>query len=236
VRPPPDSPLALLDALDTAAVRTARVGLLLPWANVAVETELPRLGLANTTFHSARLVPASKNTAIGGDFWDELSTAAADAVDSLSRIPLDGVLLACTSAGFAGSSSPPSGVTTAFDTLVDALLASNLTQVVLATPYPASITHAENAALARSGVTVLAEASLGLVDGYPDVTADQVHDLIDQLPRSAMRAADAVVLSCTGWHTLSVIPGLEHRLGRPVLSSNLAMGLLAARISAGVAA
>ncbi|MEV6981738.1 hypothetical protein AB0M95_10845 [Sphaerisporangium sp. NPDC051017] len=219
--------------MDEAAVRTTRVGLLLPWANVAVETELPRLGLRRTVFHHARLVPASRTTAVDESFWHGLREASAQALDSLSHLALDTVLLACTSAGFTGGPSLPTGVFTAFDALLDALGAQGLARVVLVTPYPAAVTETEAAALAEAGVEVLAHASLGLGDGYPQVTPDRILSLVDQLPVQAVKDAEAVVLSCTGWHTLPVVTELEHHLRKPVFSSNLAMALLAARVCAG---
>ncbi|MFE3737728.1 hypothetical protein [Streptomyces sp. NPDC059134] len=226
--------LTTLAALDAAADHTARAGLLLPWANVAVETELARLGLRHTVFHHARLVPASRTTAIDASFWHGLREASAQALDSLAHIPLDAVMLACTSAGFTDGPPLPSGVFTAFDALVQALNEAAVADVVLVTPYPAPVTEAEAAALADAGVKVLAHASLGLADGYPEVTPEQILALVGQLPEDAVGSAEAVVLSCTGWHTLPVITDLEHRFGKPVLSSNLAMALLATRARAGV--
>jgi maleate isomerase len=44
-----------------------------------------------------------------------------------------------------------------------------------------------------------------------------------------MNKADAIVLSCTGWPTLGLIPELRQGLGKPVISSNLAIGLHALR-------
>ncbi|OCC11487.1 aspartate/glutamate racemase family protein [Streptomyces sp. PTY087I2] len=234
MRPLPDGTLATLAALDAAADRTVRVGLLLPWANVAVETELPLLGLRHTVFHHARLVPASRTTAIDASFWQGLREASAQALDSLSHIRLEAAVLACTSAGFTGGPPLPSGVVSAFDALLQGLTEAAVARVVLVTPYPAPVTEAEAAALAEAGVEVLAHVSLGLVDGYPEVTPDQVLALVEQLPKYAVEAAEAVILSCTGWHTLPVITELEHRYGKPVLSSNLAIALLAARAPAGV--
>ncbi|MGW6775257.1 aspartate racemase/maleate isomerase family protein [Streptomyces sp. NPDC055037] len=232
--PLPDGTLATLAALDAAAGRTVRVGLLLPWANVAVETELARLGLRHTVFHHARLVPASRTTTIDASFWHGLREASAQALDSLSHIPLDAVILACTSAGFTDGPPLPSGVFTAFDALLRALAEASVARVVLVTPYPDPVTEAEGAALAEAGVEVLAHVSLGLDDGYPEVTPDRILDLVGQLPEAAVVAAEAVVLSCTGWHTLPVVTELEHRFGKPVFSSNLAIALLAARACAGV--
>lgn len=235
MRPPRDGTLATLAALDAAADRTVRVGLLIPWANVAVETELARLGLRRTVFHHARLVPASRTTAIDATFWHGLREASARALHSLSHVPLDAVVLACTSASFTDGPPLPRGVVTAFDALVQALAEASAARVVLATPYPAPVTAAEASALVGAGVEVLAHASLGLVDGYPDVTPKQVLTLVGKLPEDAIESAEAIVLSCTGWHTLSVISELEQRFAKPVLSSNLAMALLAARTRAGVA-
>ncbi|NBE51195.1 maleate cis-trans isomerase family protein [Streptomyces boluensis] len=234
MHPLPDGTLTTLAALDATADRTIRAGLLLPWANVAVETELARLGLRHTIFHHTRLVPASRTTAIDASFWHGLRESSVQALDSLSHIPLDVAMLACTSAHFTGGPPLPSGVFTAFDALLQALTEAAVARVVLVTPYPGPVTKAEAAAFTEAGVEVLAHTSLGLTDGYPDVTPDQVLALVEQLPQGALNVAGAVILSCTGWHTLPVIAELEHRFGKPVLSSNLAMALLAARVPAGV--
>lgn len=234
MHPLPDGTLATLTALDAAADRTVRAGLLLPWANVAVETELSSLGLRHTVFHHARLVPASRTTAIDASFWHGLREASVHALDSLSHVPLDAVMLACTSAGFTDGPPLPGGVFTAFDALLRALTEAAVARVVLVTPYPAPVTEAEATAFAEAGVEVLAHASLGLADGYPAITPDQILALVGQLPQEVVEAAEAVVLSCTGWHTLPVITELEHRFGKPVFSSNLAMALLATRARAGV--
>ena len=40
-----------------------------------------------------------------------------------------------------------------------------------------------------------------------------------------MGKAEAIVLSCTGWPTFGSARALQQRLGKPVISSNLAMAL-----------
>ncbi|WP_229876757.1 maleate cis-trans isomerase family protein [Streptomyces nojiriensis] len=229
----PDSMLGLLSQYDWQAERTVRVGMLLPWANQVVETELPRLGLRHTVFHHARLVPASRTTAVDDSFWHGLRDAAGDAMDSLRHLPLDLTVLACTSAGFTGGPPLPPGVVTAFDALTDTLMAIGASRVVLATPYPQEVTDAEAAALEEAGIQVTARVCLGLADGYPEVAPDKIRTMLHQLPPGLVRAADAVVLSCTGWHTLNLLPELERDLGIPVLSSNVAMALHAARLVIG---
>jgi maleate cis-trans isomerase len=48
--------------------------------------------------------------------------------------------------------------------------------------------------------------------------------LIPEAGRAAMGKAEAMVLSCTGWPTLDLIPDLRRESGKPVLSYNLAIG------------
>ncbi|WP_241778572.1 hypothetical protein [Streptomyces sp. AcH 505] len=225
----PDSMLGLLARYDREAERTARVGMLLPWANQVVETELPLLGLRHTVFHHARLVPASRTTAVDDSFWHGLREAAAGAMDSMRHLPLDLTLLACTSAGFSGGPPLPPGVVTAFDALIETLRAGGASRVVLATPYPQEVTDAEAASLEEAGIQVTDQVCLGMTDGYPDVTSENIHAMFHRLSPCSVRAADAAVLSCTGWHTLRLLPELEREFGIPVLSSNVAMALHAAR-------
>jgi maleate isomerase len=44
-----------------------------------------------------------------------------------------------------------------------------------------------------------------------------------------MGKAEAIVLSCTGWPTFGPIRALRRRLGKPVISSNLALAWHARR-------
>ncbi|KOT91104.1 hypothetical protein ADK86_24135 [Streptomyces sp. NRRL F-5755] len=226
----------MLTSWDEQAERTVRIGMLLPWANVAVEGELPRLGLVHTVFHYTRLVPASRTTAVDAAFWHGLRSAVAGGLDALSPVPLDVVFLACTSAGFPTGLAPPAlppAVLTAFDALTGVLTHLGVRRIVLATPYPHTVTAAEAAALAAYGIETTAHTSLGLADGFPAVAAGQIRTLVQHLPPAALRTADAVVLSCTGWHTLPVLAELQQELGVPVFSSTLAMALYAARLAMG---
>ncbi|MER6032176.1 hypothetical protein [Streptomyces sp. NPDC001851] len=200
-----------------------RVGILLPWANQAVEEELPQLGEPGIVFHYARLVPASRTTAVDDAFWHGLRAAATSAVDSMRHLPLDATVLACTSAAFTGGPELPPGVITAFDTLTTVLHRRRLARIVLATPYPHPVTRAEAAALGDRGIQVLAHASLGLDDGYPDIRPQQILGLCTNLPPAALAKADALVLSCTGWRTLTAATTLQEQLGIPVISSNHAL-------------
>ncbi|MFF9074474.1 hypothetical protein ACF1A9_19550 [Streptomyces sp. NPDC014872] len=211
------------DPSAVAPLTVRRVGVLVPWANQAVEEELAQLGGPGVVFHYARLVPASRTTAVDDSFWHGLRSAATDAVDSMRHLPLHSIVLACTSAGFTGGPPLPPCVITAFDALTAVLYRRRLARIVLATPYPQPVTRAEAAALGDHGIHVLAHVSLGQDDGYPDISPRQILSLCAGLPKAALAQADALVLSCTGWRTLAAATALQEQLGIPVVSSNRAL-------------
>lgn len=233
----PDYARRLLHEVDGVARPASHVGVLVPWANTIVETELSRMGLADVVWHYARLVPDEETTALDDSFLAGLVNAIPGALHQLSQLPLSAVAVACTSAGFsfgdgitaaAATAGPP--LFTAFDALVAVLHRLNASRLVLLTPYPAVLTEREVRAFGPAGIEVLASGSLGLRDGFAEVDADVLGELVATVDPSAVGAADAVVLSCTAWPTLAAACELEERLGRPVISSNLAMALNAASI------
>lgn len=215
-----------------SAGTTMHAGVLVPWANTVVEAELHRVSGNSVTWHYARLVPASRTTSLDARFLQGLLEAVPAALAQLAALPLHRAYLACTSAAFmypdtaqAVRQQAPVTLVSAYDALRAALARLAATRIVLLAPYPEQVTEAEAQMFERSGITVTACASLGLADRYDTVTSDQVRKLIPQAGHAAIGEAEAIVLSCTGWPTLDLIPDLQRDLGKPVLSSNLAIGL-----------
>lgn len=207
-------------------------GVLVPWANTVVEAELHCMAGRSVAWHYARLVPASGTTRLDERFLGGLLDAVPAALTQLSALPLRCVYLACTSAAFmypdvAKDAQRRASFTlvTAFDALTAALARLGVTRVVLLTPYPATVTDAEVQMFRRCGIIVTGCASLGAEDGYDGVTREEFKRLIMNVSHAAMTAAEAVVLSCTGWPTLDLIHDMEQDLRKPVLSSNLAVAL-----------
>ncbi|MFI9552348.1 aspartate racemase/maleate isomerase family protein [Nonomuraea endophytica] len=221
-----------LDRPSTDPKSAEHIGILVPWANTVVEAELPQWGRGRTVWHYARLVPEHGGTALDEDFLSGLVEAVPGALHQLSRLPLGRVYLACTSAAFTRprrlidvSDGHPVRVVSAFEAILTQLRAYGVRRIALATPYPHKVTETEVIQFAERGVAVTGAVSLGLADGYADVTTDEQLALVDQLGKDAVRQADAVVLSCTGWPTRSAIKVLRRRLGRLVTSSNAAIAL-----------
>jgi maleate isomerase len=205
-------------------------GVLLPWANTVVEAELHRWTGCAVVWHYARLVPSSRATALDAGFLTGLLDAVPAALRQLSALPLRRVYLACTAAAFMYPELAESAarqaqvpVVSAFDAITAVLSEHSASHVVLLAPYPPEVTKAESQMFDQSGVTVTGCASLGLDDGYGGVTRDQIGELIGKVSDEAMGKAEAIVLSCTGWPTFGSARALQQRLGKPVISSNLAM-------------
>jgi maleate isomerase len=215
----------------------AHAGVLVPWANTAVEAELHRVTGTAITWHYSRLVPESRTTELDSRFLTGLLKAVPGALAQLAALPLRRAYLACTSAAFmypelAGQVWLGAAVklVSAFDALISALSELAADRIVLVTPYPEEVTAAETAMFSTAGIAVAGQRSLGLDNGYDTVTYRQIAELVGSVGCAAIGEADAIVLSCTGWRTLDLIPELQQSLGKPVISSNLAIGLHARRM------
>ncbi len=210
----------------------SRAGVLVPWANIVVEADLHRITGTTVTWHYSRLVPQSRTTGLDSRFLTGLLGAVPGALAQLEALPLTRAYLACTSAAFAfpdlarnATDEARLHLVTAFDALASVLAYLHAARVALLTPYPDEMTTLEAALLAEAGFSVTCAAGLGLDDGYGKITPRQIIELARSVGRTVISNADAVVLSCTGWPTLGLITELEQDLGRPVISSNLAIGL-----------
>jgi maleate isomerase len=102
--------------------------------------------------------------------------------------------------------------------LLDALHAIRATSVAVGTPYRGNVTDELGAFLVRAGYAV---ASLIHEDPAPgEADAHLTEESMIELALRADRAdADVVFLSCAALETFDLIPGLERRLAKPVLTA-----------------
>jgi maleate isomerase len=215
-------------------------GVLVPWANLVMEAELPRWAGTSVAWHYARLVPASRGTALDEEFLGGLLAAVPAALEQLAALPLAGVYLGCTSAGFmlpdqatnaAACAELP--VVTAFDAILAALRQRRATRILLLTPYPEPVCDTEAATFADRGIVVTGRATLNLRDGYAAIEPGQICELARRAGRRAAEEAQVIVLSCTGWPTFGLDKMLGRQLGCDVVSSNRAIALHALQGDAG---
>ena len=114
----------------------------------------------------------------------------------------------------------------AASSLVHAARALDMRRVVLATPYDEIITRHETEYLALHGIDVLHASGLGIGAGgaheYINIARIPERQVIDHCLAAWRGEADGLIVSCTDFATLRVVPLLEEQLGKPVVSSNLA--------------
>lgn len=113
--------------------------------------------------------------------------------------------------------------------VLDALRATGARSVAVATPYLDEINAAERRFLEAAGFTVTR------IEGLQCRTDSEIgrlgpEDAIRQCAAVDSHAADALFISCTNWHCVEAIPGLEIARGKPVISSNLAGAWAALRL------
>ncbi len=145
--------------------------------------------------------------------------------------PLDAVMWACTSGSFvygaegvrrqaerlAEATGAPAASTS--QSFVAALAALGLERVAVAASYPEEVAGLFVSLLTAHGIEVVALGSAG-IDTAAEVGTLDGHRVVELALRHEDPAAEALLIPDTALHTLAVIPELEDRLGKPVLTAN----------------
>lgn len=213
----------------------ARLGLIVPPNNTVTESEWADAMPAGVTVHALRfrLNPLARSPAE----LDLLRAGLRDACALLAEAEIHALAFACTApsavsprADMEGLMSQAGGglpAATAAAAVVDALNALSARRVVLVSPFSAAVTQHEADFLAREGLQVLGQHSLGHGTWQPGVKLaihrippDQVRDAVLQLDHAG---ADAIVLSGTSLVTFPVLEQIEAGAGKPVVTSNQAL-------------
>lgn len=221
----------------------ARIGVLVPYTNVNMESDLAMMRPEGVSFHFTRMggydvdaVPdASQMAGLGAAPLDE-------PLALLSGARPDLVMYGCTSAtlthgtafdrDLAVQINQLSGAktVTAAGALVFSLQALGVKSIGFGTPYTADINEEAIQFLTHSGFDVVTAAGvdedLGNY-GQGEMAPDEVFELG---LRANSDAAEAVVLSCTEMRSVEVITRLEAALKKPVVTSNQAMMFEACRL------
>ncbi len=213
----------------------ARVGIVVPPGNTSNEAEFNLMAPDGVSIHASRS-PAFFQP----ERADEMLGCLREGISMLGGAArYDVVALGCTTSSMllpveqldaqmveiVGDETP---TTSAGGAVVRALRALGARSIGVATPYPDSRNVLARAFLESEGFEVLTLKGLGIGEeawqtqgGY---LARIPPEVAYRLAREADReAADAVVISCTDLPTLSIVPRLEEALGKPVITSNVAM-------------
>jgi maleate isomerase len=106
--------------------------------------------------------------------------------------------------------------------------ALGISKVAVATPYVREITDQLVAFLADLGISTVAVKDLGLARDIDGVSAEEITRLATE---TDCPAAEGLLISCTNLSTASVVPSLESRLGKPVITANQATVWHACRLA-----
>lgn len=208
-----------------------RLGLVVLQVDETIESDFRRLLPDNVTLHVSRVPSGAELTpeTIAGMEHDLPA-----AVSLLPQAPeYDAVGYACTSgttllgadrvAGLIRANCKTRVVCNPLDAATDAFRHLGTPNIGLVSPYVASVSEPLARASETSGIAVRAALSFG----------EKIEANVARIDAPSIRAAahevaktdgvEAVFLSCTNLRTLDILPDLEHELGLPVVSSNLAL-------------
>lgn len=220
----------------------ARLGVIVPPTNTANEAEWQSLAPDGVTIHSARM-PLHTNTHTE-DGLASLKEDIAKHAHDLTQANVDVVAYGCTAGSmvtpvdslpdFISDRCERKALTTA-QAIVKALTALAVKRVAVGTPYFNTLNEHEREFLLTNGFEVVSLHGLGYgengVDEFRNIARIDAATVIALAEHVNTDSADAILLSCTDLATLALIPELEARFGKPVISSNSATFWLALRLA-----
>jgi maleate isomerase len=228
--------------MNSASVRTYRIGQIVPSSNTTMETEIPAVLRSREqtqperfTFHSSRMrmqkVTAEELAAMDRDS-DRCALELADArVDVLGYACLVAIMSMGNGYhrvseqrlhGRTVQAGGPAPVVTSAGALVDGLKALGAKRVSLLTPYMKPLTQRVVDYIEHEGIEVVDSLSLEIADNLEVGRQDPLAP-VEITRRLNTRGIDALVASaCVQMPSLASIQPIEDRLGLPVLSSSVA--------------
>jgi maleate isomerase len=209
---------------------TSRVGLIIPSSNRMVEQEMVPAFPHGVTAHVTRLrMTGANHLAI-----DQLLPRIEEATRALADARCDVVAFHCTANSMEGGKEGEQQIlstmaragaeraTTTITAIQNAFDAFGAKRIVLITPYSAETTEHEAAFLHGCGYEVLHAQGFALKgsDAYCATPSEFWRDRTIEVERAD---ADAYLISCANISVFDVLPELEARLGRPIITSNMAV-------------
>jgi maleate isomerase len=204
-----------------------RVGLLLPSSNSTQEPEFSQMLPASVSLHVTRLplsnVDADSTLKIVAEIEKESRKLADAAVD---------IILFCATApstrngkGYDAqlvkriedASGKPA--TTAATAMLESFATLGIRRVALAAPWSEETNKAVAAFIESHGIEVVSQVAMGVVRNN-DIGRLSPETAFEHGRKADRPQADAVLLACGNWWTVSIIERLEQALGKPVITTN----------------
>jgi maleate isomerase len=207
----------------------AKLGILYPAPGFVVEPEFFSVLPEGVTVCTTR-IPLAQTTPEG---LVDMATHACEAGKLLAQARVDVIGFLCTSGSFvegvgfdrrlASEIRACTGIetVTTSTSVVEAINVVMGKKLVVVTPYSQEINELEQMFLEGNGFEVLGITGLNITDPYlmGQVDPGRIYRLSRDL---WTKDADALLISCTGIETFSIIETLERDLEKPVITSNQA--------------
>ncbi|WBU56104.1 maleate cis-trans isomerase family protein [Paracoccus sediminicola] len=203
-----------------------RFGLIALSTDMTVEADAARLLPENCRLHVTRIAFDNPTTRENLLKTGPRLRAAADLL--VPEVELDGIGFACTSAsavlgdavheaiGHRGRLATPGGAA------IRGFAALGVGRVALMTPYLAATADLVGDHFEAHGLEVVRRHSMGFEDDR-DMALLPADRIIEFALAADDRRAEALFMSCTALPAVAVIDEIEDRLGKPVISANLAL-------------
>lgn len=207
----------------------ARFGMMVPSGNVVAEAQFSAMFPADIAFHVTRL----RLTGSSREELEAMAENVEEASSLLADVKPDLIGFHCTAVSTLSEDLENSILTRAraaseievvatSQAIIGALKALEAKSVVLISPYVEHINASEIAYLKRRGIEVIDAVGLGIYHAS-EMAKVEPQRWYDLAMSRRHPDADAYFISCTAIRSLEVIEPLEHRLGKPVITSNQTM-------------
>lgn len=203
-----------------------RFGLIALATDATVEGDAQRLLPHGCRLHVTRIAFDNPTTADNLRLTGPRLAAAGELL--LPGFDLKGIGFACTSAsavlgdGVQQALGDRAPISTPVGAALRGFAALGVRKIALMTPYLADTTDLVGDCFQDRGLGVVTRHSMGFADDR-DMALLSDHEILDFALEADHPDAEALFLSCTALPAVEVIERLEDRLGKPVLSSNLAL-------------
>lgn len=220
----------------------AKIGLIVPPTNTVNEAEWNLMAPEGVTIHSTRMPLHTDTSSEAGKrgLYEDIEKSASD----LAQAGVDCIAYGCTAGSmvlpvselsdFIEEKTDTSAVTTAA-ALVGAMSALGLNKVAVATPYHDLLNEHERAFFESVGFSFVSLSGLGIgaqgPQEYPRIAKTPAADIREHITGADRSDADGMLVSCTDFPVLQMIPELERELGKPVVTSNQATFWAALRVA-----
>jgi len=217
----------------TAYGKRAKLGLIVPPTNTVNEAEWHIMLPPDISLHVTRMPLHTDVLSKKGKegLYRDIEKSTTD----LGMAGLTSIAYGCT----AGSMADPINELTDFmskisgipcvstaGSIIAALNYLKVKKLSIATPYHEELNNHETLFLERNGFNVLSISGLGFGSGgaheYIQIAQTPIDKIKSHILSVNCDAAEALLISCTDFPSLNLIPELEQEIGKPIISSNQA--------------